>query len=55
VWPVDPRLRKLPRGTSITTSSSGTVAAGRRPSGRVSWFTAKDYTEAGGGGALVAT
>ncbi len=45
-WPVDPRLRKLPRGTSITTSSSGTLGTAWRPPGRLSasWFTTKDYT-----------
>ena len=45
-WPVDPRLRKLPRGTSITTSSSGAIGSAWRPPGRLSasWFTAKDYT-----------
>jgi hypothetical protein len=45
-WPVDPRLRKLPREISITTSTSGTKGDASRK-GRRSFasFTAQTYLE----------
>jgi hypothetical protein len=44
-WPVDPRFRKLPRGTSITTSTSGGSGDASRARGWLSfaYFTAQAY------------
>jgi len=50
-WPVDPRFRKLPRGTSITTSTSGGAGDASLAGGWLSFtsFTAQAYPDFIGG------